>query len=346
MEDSVLTGRGSSTVDGGGVFDESAKAALETDGYCVVEGVLSDDELEALRSRLDQQAAGEQAARVDVSTGLTTGDGDTAAIGGANLVPDFLRKGVIAEADNADFEQGGTGDQRVANLVNKGRVFRDLCVHPLMKSMASTMLGSPFLLGNCSANIVRTPRAGQPLHSDVHYMPPSFFSICLGINVFWLLDDYTEDNGATRVVAGTHNQAHKDLVRDEAIEAQPVIAPAGSAFAFDTRLLHGAGPNTTGRPRRAIITVYTRFFFRQNENFALEVAPAALEDADADLWDMMGFRVHSILGGVDGHYGVGAVKKNAAGDADAAGLSGFFVDRPTTPTGPLAADGHPLATTA
>jgi ectoine hydroxylase-related dioxygenase (phytanoyl-CoA dioxygenase family) len=331
----------------GALFEGDARRSLDDGGYCVIEGVLSGGELEALRERLDEQAAGEQAARAAGETaGAVAMSRSSRDLGDPDqLVPDFLRQGLIIDSSETDFPQGGTGDQHVASLLNKGAVFRELLRHPVAKAMLSEVLGSPYLLSYYAANIVRTPKIDQPLHSDVHYLPPELFTLCLQLNVFWLLDDYTPDNGATRVVPGSHRMPNTDLVRVDRSDAVQVEAPAGSLFAFDARLLHAGAPNTTGQSRRVIFAFYKSYFMRQNENYALSVAPEVLKIADAELRDLLGLRVHSILGVVDGHSGVEAVKVGATGDANADGISGFFVDRPDSCPGPLTANGARLPPT-
>ncbi|MCK1758644.1 phytanoyl-CoA dioxygenase family protein [Bradyrhizobium sp. 137] len=78
-----------------------------------------------------------------------------------------------------------------------------------------------------------------------------------GANVIWLLTDFTEENGGTRLVAGSH------LLPDGPDSSVPYKAPtiaatgkAGSIVFFDGRLWHGTGQNLTDEPRIGLLTFY------------------------------------------------------------------------------------------
>ncbi|MBM7790131.1 phytanoyl-CoA dioxygenase family protein [Tenggerimyces flavus] len=306
-------------------------AALNADGYCLVRNVLSDQQVAALGRRLDEQAAGEQIRRVEPPHA----DPD-------RLVPEFTLDGSIVEVDGTGFEIGGTDDQRVSNLVNKGAVFRELASHPFVDSIAPAMIGSPYLLSFLGANISRTERSAQAIHNDQRYLPESMADRCWCLTLLWMLDDFTEQNGATRLISGSHEWNEDDLARRGALETIPAIGPAGSVLVMDSRLLHGAGANRTDRPRRVIGATYVPYFVRQVENFSLQVSPEALAAASPRLRELLGFRVQSLLGGVEGHFGVPTIKAGAEGEIESQPAVGFFVERPRSTTPPLAADGREL----
>ena len=80
------------------------------------------------------------------------------------------------------------------------------------------------------------------------------YKVC---NTIWLLDDFTEHNGATRIVPGTHKSS---ILPDEAM-ADPmqkhpdelrIIAPAGSVYIFNSHVWHGGTNNETAHDRRSI----------------------------------------------------------------------------------------------
>ena len=75
------------------------------------------------------------------------------------------------------------------------------------------------------------------------------------ITALWALDDFTADNGATRIVPGSHLRR---AGKPEAAEAVPAEMPAGSVLLFSGRLYHGAGANTTGRPRLGVVIDYVQ----------------------------------------------------------------------------------------
>jgi ectoine hydroxylase-related dioxygenase (phytanoyl-CoA dioxygenase family) len=87
------------------------------------------------------------------------------------------------------------------------------------------------------------------------------------INLFFAIDEFTADNGATLVVPGTHQRP--DAPTSEYLEANavPVICPAGSIVVFDSTLWHAAGANTSGRDRLAINHQLTRSYIKQQVDY-------------------------------------------------------------------------------
>jgi ectoine hydroxylase-related dioxygenase (phytanoyl-CoA dioxygenase family) len=82
-------------------------------------------------------------------------------------------------------------------------------------------------------------------------------------NSIWLLDDFTQDNGATRVVPGSHlsGKSPGDVLadtRDPHPSEVLLTAPAGTVVVFNSHLWHGGTMNRSSRPRRAMHSYFTR----------------------------------------------------------------------------------------
>ena len=80
------------------------------------------------------------------------------------------------------------------------------------------------------------------------------FKVC---NSIWILDDFTEHNGATRIVPGTHrSKVLPDDAMSDANARHPeeilILAPAGSVIIFNSHVWHGGTTNHTDRDRRSI----------------------------------------------------------------------------------------------
>lgn len=87
------------------------------------------------------------------------------------------------------------------------------------------------------------------------------------INAFFAIDDFTEENGATLVVPGSHQRGCPPPASYMEKCAVPAIAPAGSMLLFDSTLWHAAGENRSGADRLALNHQFTRSFFKQQIDY-------------------------------------------------------------------------------
>ncbi|MFL5296315.1 MAG: phytanoyl-CoA dioxygenase family protein [Phenylobacterium sp.] len=278
---------------------DQARRDLDQRGYCIVPNVLSPGEIAALKARLVEQAAGER------SRGVAFHDGGAAR-----------------------------PNQRVWMLLNKGRVFRDLMLHPMVDVLMGHLLGPDFLVSSFTANIAHPGGEPMVLHTDQGYV--GFWTPHPVVaNIAWMLDDFTEENGGTRLVPASHlnrdgtprssafapDQPANMPTADDTIAAQ---GKAGSILCFDGRIWHGTGANRSDRPRHALLSYHCRPFIRQQENFVLGLDPAIRDAERPALLNRLGFATWAGLGRVES-------------------------PRPATPlfvtsgaVGPLGADGAPL----
>ncbi len=204
-------------------LDPVTRDQLDRDGYAALPDVLSAGQLGAIRARLAE---------------LLAAEGDQAGIE------------VHQEA----------GADRLADLTNKGPMFRPCFTDPRVLACIAHVLGD-FKLSSLNFRAARPGHGRQPLHADYGGpVPPASYQVC---NSIWLLDDFTADNGATRVVPGSHRngQRAREALPDPAA-AHPdevrLIAPAGTVVVINSHLWHGGTRNDSGRPRRALHSYFTR----------------------------------------------------------------------------------------
>ncbi len=196
---------------------------LDLDGYAVLPAVLSEQELEAIRTRL------------------------------AELL--------VAEGDQAGLEvHQEAGTNRLADLVNKGPMFKPCFTDPRLLACVGHVLGE-FKLSSLNFREALPGQGNQALHADYGGpAPASGYQVC---NSIWLLDDFTADNGATRVVPGSHrSDTVPRLAMPDPTAAHPdqvlLIAPAGTVVVINSHLWHGGTVNHTDRPRRALHSYFAR----------------------------------------------------------------------------------------
>lgn len=154
------------------------------------------------------------------------------------------------------------GARRLANLANKAGVFREIIVHPAVMPLVEHVLQRSVKLSSVNARSVNPYRdQPQPLHCDMGALPDERGPwVC---NTVWMLDDFREQNGALRVIPGSHRwnrlpqQALEDPLADHP-QQQIVTGPAGSVIVMNAHLWHGGMANQTGRARTAVHAFYCR----------------------------------------------------------------------------------------
>jgi ectoine hydroxylase-related dioxygenase (phytanoyl-CoA dioxygenase family) len=151
---------------------------------------------------------------------------------------------------------------RLANLVDKGEVFRRAIVMPSVLDYVRHVLGPDIKLSSLNARSADPQsEVGQPLHVDMAAVPDERgYWVC---NTVWVLDDFTRDNGATRMIPGSHKWGTRpqDVLEDpQAAHPDEVllVAPAGSLAVMNAHLWHGGTANRSSAPRLAMHAFYCR----------------------------------------------------------------------------------------
>ena len=224
-----------------GQLTEPDKARLDQDGFLPLPGILDAGRLQAIRRRLAELSAAE---------GWQAG----------------------AEVHQEE------GTDRLADLVNKDPVF-DVCfTHPKILAAMAYVLGD-FTLSSLNARAALPGHGQQRLHADWGVpVEAGNYRVC---NSIWLIDDFTQANGPTRVVPGSHRSAR--LPRE--VMADPfgphpaevkVLGEAGTVVIFNSHLWHGGTRNVTGRPRRALHSYFCRRGLKQQLDQRAYVRPETL----------------------------------------------------------------------
>src|SRR4051812_43193988 len=235
--------------------------ALEAEGHCIVEGLLSPDATAAARQSL-----------IDVLAATPAG--------------------------RNDFE--GYKTQRVYALFAKTRAFDAPATDPLVLGVLDRVLGHYQLSAPTGIQIGPGEKA-QVLHRDegIYPLPADFPNVV--VNTMWALDDFTVDNGATRLVPGSHRWTDRQPDRDA--ETVDAVMPAGSVIFYLGKIWHGGGANTTDRPRLGVILEYVAAWLRAQENHLLAVPRETVAALPERLQELLGYNIHPpFLGYVDGRH--------------------------------------------
>jgi ectoine hydroxylase-related dioxygenase (phytanoyl-CoA dioxygenase family) len=131
---------------------------------------------------------------------------------------------------------------------------------------------------------------GQIVHRDQWAF--DFFEFPSGFEVechtMWAMTDFTERNGATRVIPGSHRSA--DKLRPTYEETVPAEMPKGSVFIYVGSVYHGGGANASEETRVGINVGYTLSWLRQEENQYLACPPDIARELPVELAKLMGYQ--------------------------------------------------------
>jgi hypothetical protein len=105
---------------------------------------------------------------------------------------------------------------------------------------------------------------GQRFHRDVRTYSGEFR---LMLNMLVMIDDFTLENGATKIVPGSHKDSERPSDEYLELNTKRMIGKAGSILLFDSNLWHSAAPNMSNASRKALTPTFSRPFFKQQMDY-------------------------------------------------------------------------------
>lgn len=192
---------------------------------------------------------------------------------------------------------------RIYNLLAYGAPFDRVPAHASVLPIVEGVLDAGCLISSLSSIAIDPGETAQPIHADDMVIPldkPHRPIVC---NSMWALTDFTEANGATRLVPASHLKANPEYGGNyETIAGE---MQKGSVLIWDGSLWHGGGANKTDQRRTGIAMNYCAGFIRQQENQQLGLPPNLVKTFPNRLQELIGYGVYQ---GLIGHIG----KKSAA----------------------------------
>ena len=170
-----------------------------------------------------------------------------------------MRRVLIRLNEEVGEEREGAGSCRhVSNLPTLDPVFFPVIDHPRILPILEHYLEPSLILGSLNSRIVRPGDGDQGFHSDI---PAEMLNMASPVmmNTVWMLDDFSPENGGTRVVPGTHRSGlpHPASDADVKYYVQPT-APAGSVLIFNGQCWHAGGANRGSANRHALFAHYRK----------------------------------------------------------------------------------------
>ena len=221
------------------------KAFLDTNGYLALTGMLTGQQVQAFNSLLEQIVEDE-----------------------ASL------------EEETDFQEG---TRIVRDLVSKDPLFHVCFTDVRILACARHVIGDDFKLSSLVYRSVLPGGGRQALHPDWHpewWRDRKTASDRFSCNSIWMLDDFTPDNGGTRIVPGSHNgltfpeDEMEDPRQPHPGEIQ-LTGKAGTAAAFTGHTWHAGARNGTDAPRRAVLAYFCRGDQPQQQDYRSGILPEA-----------------------------------------------------------------------
>jgi ectoine hydroxylase-related dioxygenase (phytanoyl-CoA dioxygenase family) len=196
----------------------------------------------------------------------------------------------------------GRNTRRTGGLIARSETARDLVRHPLVLATAKQVLhrARNFQLHLTQVIAIGPGEPAQAIHRDqwaFDFFPfPSGYEV--QCNTLWAMTDFTDANGATRLVPGSHRAADRlEFTNDETVPAE---MPAGSLLLYTGSLYHGGGANRSDAVRDGINLTYAVSWLRQEENQYLSVPAEVARTLPEPLLRLLGYaRGAYALGYVD-----------------------------------------------
>lgn len=233
--------------------------ALEKDGYVIIEGLLSTEEVAEIRE---------------------------------TLLP------LLGAAGRNAFE--GHLTQRLYAVPEKTRVTDRLIEHPRILALLDHIFLPNYLLSQCQAINILPGESEQYLHADDGFYKVARPRPPLGAATVWAIDDFTEENGATVIVPGSHSwpDGRTPSQGDRQIKA---VMPAGSVVFYPGTLWHGGGANRSDGARLAVTCQYCEPWLRTQENYFLSLSRETVKAVSEDMRRMLGYSIYPpFMGMVNG----------------------------------------------
>ncbi|MBW8056199.1 MAG: phytanoyl-CoA dioxygenase family protein [Nitrospira sp.] len=213
----------------------------------------------------------------------------------------------VGKCDESDFN--GYKTLRVSGILGISPTSAELVAHSRAMEVADAILLAHCLnyrIGSLTAIEIHPGETNQTLHVDDGIYPVRMPGMQLQVSAMWALEDFTEENGATRVALGSHidqgtnryynREEEYDGASDRPDEIVQAIMPKGSLLFYLGNTRHGGGANRTDRPRAGLINTYALGWLRQEENQYLNVPREIAEQHSETIQRLMGYQMHRTLG--------------------------------------------------
>ncbi len=229
---------------------ETLRAALDEVGCCVVENAAPATTMDSIAAELDEFA-------------------DRGSVGAST------------------FE--GFSTRRTGAPLPRSASFRSIAMHPLIMAAGDHVLASSTSWRFSASEYIEIApgEVAQQIHRDQWKYDMVDFDREVELNGMWAITDFTEENGATRVVPGSHRLGNRQKLSQA--DTVPAEMPKGSLFFYTGTVYHGGGANRSDTWRSGLSLQHAVGWLTQSTNQFLECAPADVVDWPDELLRFIGY---------------------------------------------------------
>jgi ectoine hydroxylase-related dioxygenase (phytanoyl-CoA dioxygenase family) len=214
---------------------EKHAAELRTNGYTIVENILTPEQVQTARDLVEQ---------------------------------------IFKDEHDLAIERGWRNNRYQVSymLPQKHELFRQLPLHPTVIGLVRAVMGPKVVMSSFNAMTMMPGGESQELHMD---QPDRVPGTVLNINAMYVLDPFTQENGCTRGIPGSQDWAMDTPINKAELEKQVtwLEAPVGSLIAFNGGMLHAGSANKSKNLRRVLHAYYCRSWVRPQWDFARSLTP-------------------------------------------------------------------------
>lgn len=222
----------------------------------------------------------------------------------AETIADELRENLDTFGYRSKRNFSGHRTNRCHHVLEESPSSVALIEHDLVMAVADAILlphCESYQIGSITGIEVCPGQAVQNLHRDDCVYPVQIPGLELLLGCVWSLTDFTEENGATHVVPGSHRHIAMDATLDLSRREQAVM-PKGSALFYLGSTLHGAGANISDEARMGLINIYSLGWLRQETNQYLSIPLDLARSYNDRMRCLLGYTTHDRLGDRLGKY--------------------------------------------
>ena len=129
---------------------------------------------------------------------------------------------------------------RINNLLTYDDIFWEVPLHENVLPIVEAVFDKECLLSSFCSLVLGPGQEAQPMHEDTQLISLPRPHIPITLNAIWALSDFTNNNGATRIVPGSHKLDHAPEYGRQ-YDSVMATMPAGSVMLFDSALWHAGG---------------------------------------------------------------------------------------------------------